>query len=83
VTGILESIRITGITYSWFLVCRKALRFLSSNRKKWDDYEVAADDMFRFTHRPSAPWVLVGANDKDHARVTVLKTIIEQLERAL
>jgi AMP-polyphosphate phosphotransferase len=53
------------------------------NRKKWDEYELAADDMFRFTHRPSAPWVLVGANDKDHARVTVLTTILEQLERAL
>jgi AMP-polyphosphate phosphotransferase len=53
------------------------------NRKQWHAYEEAADDAFRFTDRPNAPWILVGANDKDHARVTVLKTLVERLESEL
>jgi AMP-polyphosphate phosphotransferase len=53
------------------------------NRKQWHAYEEAADDAFRFTDRPKAPWTLVGANDKDHARVTILKTLVERIESEL
>jgi polyphosphate kinase 2 (PPK2 family) len=37
-------------------------------------------------HRTStaiAPWTLVPANDKKHARVTILESCIEQLRRGL
>ena len=30
-----------------------------------------------------APWTLVEANDKLHARIKVLKTLVERLEAAL
>ncbi|HEX8910335.1 MAG TPA: polyphosphate kinase [Anaeromyxobacteraceae bacterium] len=44
------------------------------NRKKWNDYADAVQDMLDRTHRPDAPWILVAANDKKHARLTVLET---------
>jgi polyphosphate kinase 2 (PPK2 family) len=44
------------------------------NRKKWNDYEDAIQDMLDHTHRPDAPWHLVAADDKKHARLTVLET---------
>lgn len=53
------------------------------NRKKWDDYQVAAADMIERTHQKSAPWVVVPGDNKYHARVTVLETLVAALERAL
>jgi len=47
------------------------------NRKKWPQYEVAIEEMLDRTHRPDAPWVLVAANSKRHARLEVLRTVIE------
>jgi polyphosphate kinase 2 (PPK2 family) len=51
------------------------------NRKRWKDYAAAYQDMFDRTHRPDAPWVVVPANDKRHARLTVLRAAIEALDR--
>ncbi|MBX7102157.1 MAG: polyphosphate kinase [Myxococcaceae bacterium] len=53
------------------------------NRKKWPDYLVAYQDMFDRTHRPDAPWVIVPAADKRHARLTVLKTCVQALKERL
>lgn len=53
------------------------------NRDKWHAYEAAANDMFENTSTPFAPWVLVEANDKNHARIKVMKTVVEALEEAL
>lgn len=53
------------------------------NRDKWDAYRAAADDMFENTSTPYAPWILVEANDKNHARIKVLKTVAEALEEAV
>ncbi len=50
------------------------------NRKKWDDYLRAYQDAFDRTHRPDAPWVMVPANDKRVARLTVLEKAIEALQ---
>jgi polyphosphate kinase 2 (PPK2 family) len=49
------------------------------NRKKWNDYEDAIQDMLDRTHRPDAPWTLVPADDKKHARLLVLKTCVDLL----
>ncbi len=49
------------------------------NRKKWRDYEDAIQDMLDHTHRPDAPWQLVAANDKKHARLVVLETVARLL----
>ena len=53
------------------------------NRKQWDAYAGAIDEMVARTSTEYAPWTLVAANDKKHARLTVLKTICDALEEAL
>src|SRR5574343_1164459 len=53
------------------------------NREKWDDYVSAVCDMVDRTSTGLAPWTLVEANDKNFARVKVLKTLCERLEAAL
>jgi polyphosphate:AMP phosphotransferase len=53
------------------------------NRKKWKDYALAVDEMVARTSTDYAPWTLVAANDKKHARLRVLQAICEALERAL
>jgi AMP-polyphosphate phosphotransferase len=51
------------------------------NRKKWDAYTLAANDVFDRTSTDEAPWTLVSAEDKHHARITVLRTVVEALAR--
>jgi polyphosphate kinase 2 (PPK2 family) len=53
------------------------------NREKWDDYELAANDLVEHTSTNTAPWVLVEGNDKPYARVKVLTTLCDRLEAAL
>lgn len=53
------------------------------NRERWPDYERAVCDMVDRTSTEYAPWTLVEANDKRHARIKVLKTLCETLERNL
>ena len=50
------------------------------NRKRWPAYAEAIQEMLDRTHRPDAPWVVVPANDKKHARLEVLRTTIRLLE---
>jgi len=53
------------------------------NRAKQPQYRAAINEMFERTHLPEAPWTLVEANDKRHARVKILKTICKRLKDAL
>lgn len=53
------------------------------NREKWDEYVAAVCDMVDRTSTGQAPWTLVEANDKNFARVKVLRTLCESLENAL
>jgi len=53
------------------------------NREKWDAYVTAVCDMVDRTSTGLAPWTLVEANDKNFARVKVLKTVCERIEAAL
>jgi polyphosphate kinase 2 (PPK2 family) len=53
------------------------------NRKKWDAYEQAVCDMVDRTSSSIAPWTLVEANNKYHARLKVLQTLCGALEAAL
>jgi polyphosphate:AMP phosphotransferase len=53
------------------------------NREKWDAYEAAVCDMVDRTSTAGAPWTLVEANNKYHARIKVLRTLCEAVERAL
>jgi polyphosphate kinase 2 (PPK2 family) len=52
------------------------------NRKKWDQHNEAAEDMFERTSIDGAPWNIVAANYKWHARVKVVRTVIEALEKS-
>jgi polyphosphate:AMP phosphotransferase len=53
------------------------------NRRKWTAYEAALSDMFALTETPSAPWHLIPANNKQYARLQVLRLACKQIEAAL
>ena len=53
------------------------------NRAKWADYTVAINEMVARTSTRIAPWTLVEANDKNFARIKVLRTLADQLEDRL
>ncbi len=53
------------------------------NRRKWDEHNAAAEDMFEKTSTDLAPWCVVAANYKWQARVKVARQIAETLEGAL
>jgi polyphosphate:AMP phosphotransferase len=53
------------------------------NRKKWNEYESAVCDMVDRTSTRIAPWTLVEANNKYHARIKVLKTLHRAIDDAI
>jgi polyphosphate:AMP phosphotransferase len=53
------------------------------NRKRWDVYQQAINDMVERTSTRRAPWTLVEANDKNFARLKVLKTLCDALGHRL
>ena len=53
------------------------------NRDKWDQYVHATGDMIEHTSTSVAPWTLVEANDKYHARIKVLQTFCDSIEAVL
>ena len=53
------------------------------NREKWHDYELAVDQMVSHTSTRHAPWTLISANDKPHARIQALKTFCKAMKHAL
>jgi AMP-polyphosphate phosphotransferase len=53
------------------------------NRKRWKAYETAVDDMVAYTSPRHAPWTLIEGDDKNHARLKVLRTLADRLARAL
>ena len=53
------------------------------NREKSGQYHAAVCDMVDRTSTSTAPWTLVEANDKNFARVKILRTICERLEKTL
>ena len=53
------------------------------NRAKWNEYSEAVEDMLLHTSTSYAPWTAVEGNNKYWARVKVLKTIVEALDKRL
>jgi len=49
------------------------------NREKWDAYLDAAADMFERTSTNYAPWHIIANNDKNTARLEILRAILKQL----
>lgn len=53
------------------------------NRDKWDEYAVAIDDMFAKTSTEHAPWTLIPADNKKHARIAAIEAIINCLSAGI
>lgn len=49
------------------------------NHLHWDDYVVAADEMFARTSTPAAPWHVIPANRKWFARISGMEVIADAL----
>ncbi len=54
-----------------------------SNRARRPEYEEAVEDMVGRTDQPRAPWRLIAAESKRHARVAVVRTVIEEIEAGM
>jgi PPK2 family polyphosphate:nucleotide phosphotransferase len=52
------------------------------NRRKWKQHNHAAEDMFRLTSTPEAPWHVIPANYKWYARVKALQAVVKTMEAA-
>jgi PPK2 family polyphosphate:nucleotide phosphotransferase len=50
-------------------------------RKHWDDYQAAYQDMLRSTSTVTAPWFVIPSDDKWFARLVISETICMTLER--
>jgi polyphosphate kinase 2 (PPK2 family) len=53
------------------------------NRAKWDVYSIAVEDMLLHTSTPYAPWTVVEANNKNFARVKILRTLVNAIDRRM
>jgi len=53
------------------------------NRRKWDEYEAAVEEMLLRTSTPQAPWTIVESNCKWYARIKVLDAVCEAIEQRL
>ncbi|MCR4690559.1 MAG: polyphosphate:AMP phosphotransferase [Lachnospiraceae bacterium] len=53
------------------------------NREKWDQYEVAVNEMIQKTSTEFAPWHILESNDKHYARLKALETVIAAIEQRL
>lgn len=53
------------------------------NRERWDEYELAVNEMVERTSTKPAPWILVEGNDKRYARIRVLEAVCEALEHRI
>ena len=53
------------------------------NRAKWGAYTQAVEDMLLHTSTSYAPWTVVEADNKYFARVKVVRTIVEAIDKTL
>ncbi len=53
------------------------------NRERWEAYRAAVHDMVARTSTVHAPWHLIGANDKQAARIDIIETVCDRLSEAL
>ncbi|MHB1670153.1 polyphosphate kinase 2 [Thiomonas sp.] len=50
--------------------------------KKWKQYSLARDEMLAHTHNAIAPWTIVCADDKQLARLDIIKNLLSRLHYA-
>ncbi len=51
------------------------------NREQFEAYERVAHDVIQYTSTRRAPWVLIEGDDKHHARLAVMKTVVDHLKK--
>ena len=51
------------------------------NREKWDAYVLAVNEMLEKTSTKDAPWIVVEGNSKWYARIKVLETVADAMEK--
>ena len=51
------------------------------NRKHWEDFQAAAADMIALTSSKYAPWTVIPADNKAHARAAVLDALCAAISR--
>ncbi len=52
----------------------------ASERRHWDDYQAAYEDAIRNTASPTAPWIVVPADNKWFTRLVVGATVVNALK---
>ena len=65
------------------LIRRGKLRQKIGATDKWDAYVDAVNEMLYRTDTPYAPWTVVEGNNKYYARLKVMSTMIDRMEKAL
>ena len=50
------------------------------NREKWDQYEVAVDEMIQKTSTKFAPWNIIESQNKEYGRIQALKALVAAIE---
>ena len=50
------------------------------NRDKWDEYEIAVDEMLQRTSTTFAPWHIIEANSKLYARLKIINIITKTVQ---
>ena len=50
--------------------------------KKWKQYSLARNEMLARTHNPVTPWTIVRADDKQLARINIMKDLLSRLHYA-
>ncbi len=53
------------------------------NRDKIDEYNSVVEEMFERTDHKLAPWHVVSGEQKRHARVEVIETLVKQIEKGI
>ena len=46
---------------------------------RWDDYTLARDDMFKYTHSGWAPWIVAQSDDKQRARLNIISDLLSRI----
>lgn len=53
------------------------------NRGKWDEYEIAVNDMLKYTSTSFAQWNIIESQDKKFGRIQTLKCIVDAIEKQI
>lgn len=53
------------------------------NRSKWEAYEAAVNEMVERTSSEALPWILIEGNDKNFARVKIIRALADRLRQRL